>query len=203
MKKTDIKTEQLILEAAKKVFIRKGMDGARMQEIADEAQINKALLHYYYRSKQQLFEAVFIHAFTALAPQLNAILNQESSIECKVREFTKSYTSFMIKQPYLPGFIIQELNRNPDFVQQIGAFGQFPNLDKFRLQLNMEIDQGKIQSINPEQLFVNIMALNIFPFLGKPLIKGITAMDDNSYHQMVEERKELVADFIIQAIKVH
>lgn len=58
MKKTDIKTEQLILEAAKKVFIRKGMHGARMQEIADEAQINKALLHYYYRSKQQLFEAV-------------------------------------------------------------------------------------------------------------------------------------------------
>lgn len=148
-------------------------------------------------------EAVFIHAFTAIAPQLKQFINQESSIECRLGSSPKLYFFYDKGKPYLPGFIIQELNRNPDFVQQIGAFGQFPNLDKFRLQLNMEIDQGKIRSINPEQLFVNIMALNIFPFLGKPLIKGITAMDDNSYHQMVEERKELVADFIIQAIKVH
>ena len=79
--------ETQILNAAKKVFQKKGMDGARMQEIADEAGINKALLHYYYRSKQQLFEAVFKFAFNLLAPQLNQILNDDSSIENQNKEF--------------------------------------------------------------------------------------------------------------------
>ena len=77
-----------ILNAAKNVFQKKGMDGARMQEIADEAGINKALLHYYYRSKQQLFEAVFNLAFNLIAPQLNQILNDDSSVEIKIRNFT-------------------------------------------------------------------------------------------------------------------
>ena len=80
-------TEQQILDAAKIVFQSKGMDGARMQEIADEAGINKAMLHYYYRSKQLLFEAVFKQAFSLLAPQLNSILNDDSSIEDKLHLF--------------------------------------------------------------------------------------------------------------------
>lgn len=78
------------------------MDGARMQEIADEAKINKAMLHYYFRSKQLLFEAVFKTAFSLLAPQLNAILNDDSSIEDKIRNFTRNYISFMSKHPYIP-----------------------------------------------------------------------------------------------------
>lgn len=91
----------------------KGMDGTRMQEIADKAGINKAMLHYYYRSKQLLFEAVFSNAFSLLAPQMNKILNDDSSIEEKVKAFTNNYISFIAKHPYLPNFIIQELNQNP------------------------------------------------------------------------------------------
>ena len=87
----DKNTENQILDAAKTVFQSKGMDGARMQEIADKAGINKAMLHYYYRSKQLLFEAVFKHAFLLLAPQLNKILNDDSNIEDKIRNFTFNY----------------------------------------------------------------------------------------------------------------
>jgi AcrR family transcriptional regulator len=100
-------TESLILEAAKSVFQSKGMAGARMQEIANEAGINKAMLHYYYRSKQLLFEAVFKNAFSLLASQLNAVLNDDSSIVEKVRNFSSNYISFTIRHPYLPNFIIQ------------------------------------------------------------------------------------------------
>ena len=88
---TNQDTEEQILDAAKEVFQKKGMDGARMQEIADKAGINKAMLHYYYRSKQLLFEAVFSNAFALLAPQMNKILNDDSSIEEKVRSFTHNY----------------------------------------------------------------------------------------------------------------
>ena len=134
-KHKDNKTEEQILEAAQKIFQAKGMDGARMQEIADKASINKAMLHYYYRSKQLLFEAVFKKSFALLAPQLNAILNDDSSLEDKIKNFTHNYISFIIKHPYLPNFIIQELNRNPEFIKKIKKNVAFPNINKFKLQV--------------------------------------------------------------------
>src|SRR5690554_5197668 len=135
-------TEGQILNAAENVFQKKGMDGARMQEIADEAGINKAMLHYYYRSKQLLFEAVFTNAFSLLAPQLNKILNDDSSIEDKVKNFTHNYISFIAKHPYLPNFIIQEMNRNPKFFDKIQQNTAFPTLDKFNSQVALEAEQG-------------------------------------------------------------
>ncbi|WP_299779236.1 TetR/AcrR family transcriptional regulator [uncultured Formosa sp.] len=202
MKKSkDENTEEHILEAAKLVFQSKGMDGARMQEIADQAGINKALLHYYFRSKQMLFEAVFNNAFSLLAPQLKAILNDESTIENKIRNFTSNYISFIVKHPYIPNFIIQELNRNPDFLLKMKENPSFPNLDKFKKQLQKEIENGIINPISAEQLFINIMALNVFPFVAKPLLKAFTNTDDKAYNKLMEDREIEIANFIINAIK--
>ncbi len=202
MKKTnDENTEEQILDAAKSVFQTKGMDGARMQEIADKAGINKAMLHYYYRSKQLLFEAVFKNAFSLLAPQLNAILNDDSTIEGKVKKFTSNYISFIIKHPYLPNFIIQELNRNPEFILKLKENKGFPNLDKFKKQVENEVENGTIKYISAEQLFINILALNIFPFVAKPLIMAFTSSDDKTYKQLMEDRKTEVSNFIINSIK--
>ncbi|MBP1840701.1 TetR/AcrR family transcriptional regulator [Formosa algae] len=202
MKKSkDENTEQQILEAAKFVFQSKGMDGARMQEIADQAGINKAMLHYYFRSKQLLFEAVFNNAFSLLAPQLKAILNDESSIEDKIKNFTSSYISFILQHPYIPNFIIQELNRNPDFMIKMKENPNFPNLDKFKYQLNKDIQAGIIKPISAEQLFINIMALNVFPFLAKPLLMAFTNSENETYSQLMAERETEVSSFIINAIK--
>ncbi len=195
-------TETEILHAAKRIFQRKGMVGARMQEIADEAGINKAMLHYYYRSKQLLFEAVFKKAFLLLAPQLNDILNSDDSICDKIKSFTHNYISFVIKHPYLPNFIIQELNRNPEFVKNLTNEKHFPTIEKFRKQVEAKVSEGLIRPIKAEQLFINIMALNIFPFIGAPLLKGFINIDDKNYKQLLEQRKTEVADFIINAIKI-
>ncbi|MFD2540902.1 TetR/AcrR family transcriptional regulator [Lacinutrix gracilariae] len=202
MKKAkDENTEEQILDAAKSIFQSKGMNGARMQEIADKAGINKAMLHYYYRSKQLLFEAVFKNAFSLLAPQLNAILNDDSTIEEKVKNFTSNYITFIVKHPYLPNFIIQELNRNPDFILKIKDNPSFPNLDKFKKQVDEEVKKGSIRPISAEQLFIHIMALNIFPFVAKPLIMAFTNTDDKAFKQIIEDRKTEVANFIISSIK--
>lgn len=195
-------TESIILEAAKAVFQEKGMDGARMQEIADKAGINKAMLHYYYRSKQMLFEAVFKNAFSLLAPQLNAVLNDDSSIEEKVRNFSSNYISFIEKHPYLPNFVIQELNRDPSFILKMKENGGFPNLDKFKKQVQEEVENRRIKKISAEQLFINILALNVFPFLAKPLIKSLVAVDEDGFKKIIEDRKTAVADFIINSIKI-
>ncbi len=177
------------------------MDGARMQEIADEAGINKAMLHYYYRSKQLLFEAVFSNAFSLLAPQLNKILNDDSSIEYKVKNFTNNYISFIIKHPYLPNFIIQELNRNPKFFEKIQQNTAFPTLEKFKNQVASEVEKGILKPIDGEQLFINIISLNIFPFVATPLIKGFLKIDDKGFKQLMEQRKTAVSEFIINSIK--
>ena len=203
MKKTkDTTTETTILNAAKTIFQQKGMDGARMQEIANAAGINKALLHYYYRNKQLLFEAVFKSAFSLLAPQMHKILNDDSSIYDKIKNFTNNYISFVIKHPYLPNFIIQELNKNPEFAVNILAQNKFPNIEKFKKQIDEEVTEGKIKPIKADQLFINILSLNIFPFIAAPLFKGFLNLSNEEYQLMLENRKTEVAEFIINAIKV-
>lgn len=197
----DLNTESEILNAAKRIFQKKGMDGARMQEIADEANINKSLLHYYYRSKQLLFEAVFKSAFSMLAPQLNTVMNDDSPLFDKIKNFTYNYISFVVKHPYLPNFIIQELNRNPEFVKNLVAEKHFPTIDKFKKQVEEQISLGAIRPIKAEQLFINIMALNMFPFLSTPLIKAFTKTDDIAFNKLIDERKTEVATFIINSIK--
>ena len=193
--------ESTILNAAKGIFQRKGMAAARMQEIADEAGINKAMLHYYYRSKQLLFEAVFKSAFSTLAPQLNEIINADNSLFDKIINFTHNYTSFFVKHPYLPNFIIQELNRNPEFVEKLFS-EKMPNIDKFRKQIENDVKEGLIKPIKAEQLFINILALNVFPFVGAPLIKGFLNLNDDEFFKLMNERKTEVSDFIINAIKI-
>lgn len=202
-KTKDKNTEEQILTAAKDIFQTKGMDGARMQEIADKAGINKAMLHYYYRSKQLLFEAVFKNAFSLLAPQLNKILNDNSSIEDKVKNFSSNYISFIIKHPYLPNFIIQELNRNPDFIKNIQENNSILNIDKFKAQVALEVEQGILKPTKGEQLFINILALNIFPFVAKPLVKAFVKTDDQGFKKLMEQRKTEVSEFIIHSIKQH
>lgn len=200
-KHKDNQTEDHILKAAQVIFQTKGMDGARMQEIADKAKINKAMLHYYYRSKQLLFEAVFNKAFSLLAPELNNILNDDSSIEDKIKNFTDNYIRFMMKHPYLPGFIIQELNRNPKFIEKLKSNVSFPNITKFKTQVKNDIENGTIIPISAEQLFINILSLNVFPFVASPLIKALVNIDDKTYEALLEARKKDVSDFIINAIK--
>ena len=201
-KREDKSTENKILNAAKSVFQTKGMDGARMQEIADEAGINKALLHYYYRSKQVLFEAVFTSAFSLIAPQLSKILNSDTDLFEKIRNFSENYVSFIMKHPYLPNFIIQELNRNPDFLKKIQSKKNFPKLMGLKEQVEDYVARGLIRPIKAEQLFINLISLNLFPIIGSPLLKAFLELSDQQYKAMMEERKTEVADFIIQSIKI-
>ena len=199
--KTDT-TEIGILNAAKKIFQQKGMVAARMQEIADEAGINKAMLHYYYRSKQLLFEAVFKSAFSLLAPQLNKVLNDDSDLFQKIENFTENYVSFVIKHPYLPNFVIQELNKNPEFINTLRAQKNFPSMEKFSLQVSESIATNIIKPVKAEQLLINILSLNIFPFIGQPLLMALINVDKKCYDKILLERKTEVASFIINSIKI-
>jgi TetR/AcrR family transcriptional regulator len=138
--KIDQSTEQLILGAAKKVFVRKGMAGARMQDIADEAGINKALLHYYFRSKEKLFEMIFMEAAAKLFPRINAIFNADQSLFEKIESFCEEYISIVMENPYLPLFVLYEINQNPEyFLQKVWKGNSKPNPSKFLEQMEREV----------------------------------------------------------------
>jgi AcrR family transcriptional regulator len=203
VKKKENKTEEHILDAAKDIFQLKGMDGARMQEIADKAGINKAMLHYYYRSKQKLFEAVFKSAINLMAPKIIRIIETEDHLFDKIRNFTNKYISFISKHAYIPSFIIQELNRNPEMIKEIFE-AKFQEHVKINLIKQIEdlVESGEIKPIKPEHLLINIISMSVFPFIAKPLLSAILQKSERGYKQLIKERKTHVAEFIIDSIKI-
>ncbi|MBE0391565.1 TetR/AcrR family transcriptional regulator [Flavobacterium sp. PL002] len=194
-------TEEKIFNAAQIVFQKKGFSGARMQEIADQAGINKAMLHYCFKNKQLLFEAVFKNAFSQLAPQINEIFNSEATVFEKIKKFTQNYISFVIKNPFLPAFVIQEMNNNPEFVANFLKNKNAPDSSNFILQIENEMTAGIIKRGNPKQLLLDILSMTIFPFAAQMLVKGIIKLSDNEFNAMMEERKITVSEQIINAIK--
>ena len=194
-------TEEKIFIAARNVFHKKGFSGARLQEIADEAGINKAMLHYCFKNKELLFQAVFKNAFGQLAPQINEIFNSNESVFEKIIKFTNSYISFVIQNPYLPAFVIQEMNNNPEFVISFLKDENKPNPSQFVLQIEKEIKSGIIKPINPKQLLLDVFSMTAFPFVAQTLVKGILEISDSEFNLMMEERKATIAEQIINTIK--
>jgi TetR/AcrR family transcriptional regulator len=195
-------TEKTILEAAKKVFLDKGFDGARMQHIADEAGMNKALLHYYFRSKDKLFDAIFEDAFMQFLPNVGQVLMSDMTFPDKIRAFVGHYIDMLLNNPHLPIFIMRELQRAPEkIVSLLKKSGINPELTATSLQ--REVVEGKIVAIPIPHLIVNLIGLCVFPFIGRPIIEGfIFNNNTEAYNKFLQERKTLVADFIINAIQV-
>ena len=199
--KKDLSTEEKILNAAKKVFLTKGMAGARMQDIADEAGINKALLHYYFRSKDKLFEQIFMEVVSAFLPKIFTILESDTTLFQKIELFCNEYISQEIKTPYVPIFILNEINRQPKTFLKKVLGNHKPPIQKLLLQIEKEIKAGLIKPIEPLQLLMNILSLCIFPFLACPMIQLITGIDNKQFNEMMEHRKKAVPQLIIQSIK--
>jgi len=195
-------TEDKILEAAKKVFHRKGYEGARMQEIADEAGINKALLHYYFRSKEKLFEAVFEDAFSGIMRLVSTIFFSDKPLKDKIQAFLSSYLNIITENSYIPWFIINGIYERPEQIKAI-----FDKQDTNPLQL-MKLLRSQVRKeygvdIDPFQIWLNILSLSIFPVIAKPLVREIFQLPEETYNQLMEERKELVSDLIIDTLKAY
>ena len=199
--KKDQSTEERILASAKKIFVEKGMAGARMQDIADDAGINKAMLHYYFRSKEKLFEVIFKEAATRLFPAISNILNSEMPLFDKIRRFTHDYLEIVIENPFLPLFVLNEINKRPQaFGKKIFGHNR-PPIHILAEQIEQEIRKKTIKPVNPAHLVMNMMSMCVFPFVGKPMIQMIMNIDDTQFRNMMEERKTMIADFIIASIK--
>jgi len=199
----DLSTEERILEAAKRVFLRDGYHGARMEAIAKEADVNKALLHYYFRSKEKLFDSIFQQIKGGLLPKVAEIFKADLPLLDKIRLFVESYIDLLIESPYVPLFMVNEVNKDPEnFTQKMGIIEKLQSfLPYFIVQLQDEIEKGNIKPIHPMHLLMNTMSMCVFPFLAKPMLQRVAGMTDAQYMDMMQERKKIIADFIVNAIK--
>jgi AcrR family transcriptional regulator len=205
----DTDTEARILDAAHIVFVRRGTAGARMQEIADEAGVNKALLHYYFRSKSRLAAAVFQRVARGLFLRVSETLGSDAGIEDKVRRVVRLYLEQLTKTPYAPAYVISELNQHPDraaqFVEAVRHVReQSLNanvLDTLGKQLRRRVRAGEMRAISTPQFIANLASLCIFPFAARPMLCAILDLDDRGFARFIEERKTALPEFFLNALR--
>lgn len=190
--------KQVILDTALKHFVQKGFAGARTLEIAEEAGFTKAMLHYYFRTKDKLYEEVLQQTINKIVPRLAKALGTEGTFMERVEHLVHSYINILIENPELPLFIMSELSQQKasfvEAVQKQSAY--FPAIFSFIQQMNEEMEAGKLRTMPPMQLVLNILGMSVFPFMAKPMINNIFGIADEHFISLMEERKTIIVDFI-------
>jgi TetR/AcrR family transcriptional regulator len=198
----DSSTEEKIYEAARRIFVLKGMEGARMQEIADEAGMNKALLHYYFRSKENLFKAVFKDIFTKFFSKVKDTLFSDATTKEKMIFFIDNYVDMIHANPYVPQFIINEINRDPIMLKSL-MFESGIEPKKILELFLQEVKLNNSSNFDPRHLVISLLGMLILPFAARPLLQMVYFNDDQAaYNLFLQERKDVVKKMILKLIEV-
>jgi len=202
MSENDKQTEEKIFDAATEVFVEKGLDGARMQDIADHAGMNKSLLHYYYRSKDRLFNAVFEKIARKMFAKFAPVLEANLSLDDKIRFFYREHITFLQKNPRLPAFLLNEINRNPGRIKRLIDNIDFDSLwTMLYTQHSHELKRYNISKESLPQLMTTIASISVFPFAARGILESILRKMGIDFDDYLEERKKFAAEFVIKAIK--
>jgi TetR/AcrR family transcriptional regulator len=200
--KNEQDTEKKIIEAAGKVFMVMGKAGASMQDIADEAGINRTLLHYYFRNKDKLFDAIFNDLIGNMVPVVAGVFMQDIPLIKKFEFVAEKYVDFLKDKPFLPFFVFQEILLNPDRLVGLVREG---GLDTTVAMASMkeELKDYGITDMDPRHIIANLIGMVIFPFVGRPVFERIAFQGDvEAYNAFLEERKKEVPRFIRMALSV-
>jgi AcrR family transcriptional regulator len=195
-------TEGKILAAAELEFQEKGYFGARMREIADRAGINKGLLHYYFKTKDSLFAAIFDTAFAQLVGKINSVLDMDIPLMEKIDTIVDTYFNLLTKNSAIPLFVINELNKDADrFVDRHIRKNTRPMFHKFKENVDTEVKTGRIRPIDARHLLMNIISMIVFPFIARPVMQVVFSTNHADFKNLLNERKNLIKEFTKQALK--
>src|SRR5581483_10332386 len=206
----DSDTERAILDAAHAVFVRRGTAGARMQEIAKEAGVNQALLHYYFRSKEALARAAFERAATQLMPAVIQVVASERPLEEKVEQVIALELEHLSRAPYLPGYITGEVTHHHERARQlIAAMTHELTPDDIRprmfgplsRQFAQRVAAGRMRPIAADSFLVNLMSLCIFPFAGQHMLQAMLGLDADGFRQFIARRRDELPQFFLGALR--
>ena len=190
---SDFSTEEKIKNAARTVFHKKGYAAARTRDIAEEAGINLALLNYYFRSKEKLFNIVMLETFQNFFASIATVFSDSgSSLEGKIEKFASDYIDLLFQEPEIPLFIMSEIRNNPEeLMQKIDLKGAVFNSFFFK-QYNERVKEGKIRELHFLHFMMNFMGLIAFPFIAKPLLKELSGLNEEQFNAIIGERKKLI-----------
>jgi AcrR family transcriptional regulator len=204
----DLDARERILDAARNAFRERGTHGARMQEIADAAGVNKALLHYYFRNKETLAAGVFTRELQHLVRPVFGTLGSERSLEEKVRTVVGLYLDTLSTMPGLPAYVLSEIHyhpdRLPDFLGEVA--GADPRgrahraFEAIGRQIEEEVTAGRMRPIRPEEFVMNLVSLCVFPFAAAPLF-GFLLGGEVSLEDLLAHRRETLPAFFLRGLR--
>ena len=196
----NINSEEKILRAAEQIFLRDGYDGSRMQDIADLAGINKALLHYYFRSKDKLFDKIFEKKSALIFPEMNELLLQDLPIIELMCLFVERYFKVLLENPYMPLFIISTINKanNESIIEKL----PFELNRKLIMILQKEIEAGTVRRVNSFHFLISVFSMCAFPFMAKPMILKLGDLDDKQFEELMKSRISEIQGYIKMLLTV-
>jgi AcrR family transcriptional regulator len=200
--KADAKSR--ILDAADEIFVRRGIDGARMQEIANHAGVNKALLHYYFRSKAALAQAVWLRIASSFAPGILQMMASDLPLDHKIDRFVDAYYATLMRHPYLMAYVISEAARHPELVE--GFYSPERRkaarrmLHKLREQIGDGVRTKQMRPVSAEQFFVTLASSCLFPFAARPMIAQVLGLGPSGHRQFMQERRTDLPAFLKRAL---
>jgi len=193
----DASTEEKIKNAARIVFQKKGFAASRTRDIAEEAGINLALLNYYFRSKEKLFQIVMFETLTGFIHVLVSNFNDENtSFEKKIELLANKYIDFATEFPDVPIFIFSEARNNHEALFKIIPVRQMLTNSVFVRQFQEKVAAGEIKTPNLLHFIMNLMGLIIFPIIGRPFLSAIGGLNGPQFVQLMQERKKLIPVWI-------
>lgn len=198
-KKTeDLSTEEKIITAARKLFTQKGFDAVKTRDIAKEANINLALLNYYFRSKEKLFEIIMQENMGQFMMVIgNIVNNEETTIQEKIEQLVGNYIDMLTRVPDMPLFVLTHMKANPERLKMKERFMG----SHFMKQLQEGMKKGEIVQMNPINIMLNIVGLTIFPFIGRPMIQNNNSVTQEQFNALMQERKKLIPKWIDAILK--
>lgn len=198
-------TEQKILDAATEVFLEKGHDGARMQEIADKAGINKALLHYYFRSKQKLFHKVFKKEAQAMLASIFSNHSPADNFMVFLEKFISGYLENISTRKNILRFILWELDKSPKEVAawffEVFEESGYPG-NPIILRVEKAVKDKEIRAIDPKNFVLSLLGMCVFPFVAEPLLRHILPGFTTELPDFAKNRTEAIVDLIYSDIKI-
>jgi len=198
----DNNTEARIKEAARIVFLNKGFAATRTRDIAEEAGINLALLNYYFRSKQKLFNLIMLDALKIFLSSIYNVINDtQLTFEEKLVSISSSYIDTLLVNPEIPLFILSELRNDPaHLIENVGIRDLVLQSDLIK-QLLEKVQSGEFKPVNPLNFIMNIIGMTVFPFLASPILKILGNMDQNKFNTLIESRKEQIPKWVLATLK--
>jgi AcrR family transcriptional regulator len=196
-------TEDKIRRAAIKVFQTKGYAATRTRDIAAQAGINLALLNYYFRSKEKLFESVMLESMGGFMQVMTAVINEENTtLEQKIDAIVSAYHDLLFERPELPIFILSELrNGNNGVVLKTTGLKKIYQQSYFAKQYQEAVEKGKIANKPLIWLVMNMMSMTVFPFMAAPMLQMVGDMDQRQYEKMLKIRKDSIVKWVMKTLK--